>query len=204
MAPLPALLQLPIELRYAIYHHLCREGPICYPFPNSPITSIDSRAPPRQLLLTCRQLCDEVRSYYYGLATLRFLALGSPRMQRQDMSRGALLAIREVKKVELMLMWNMTVHRATADPASWPWWMNGWVEERAQLLKDEGHKLELVIVSLRDASVDASWDKTKRLLAPLQLLKGEVRFEVGEIITVDDVEDSIRRGMEEYITSLNT
>lgn len=198
-----AFLRLPTELRYDIYDYLSLDDPICYPFPSSPITSISHRAPPRQLLLACHKIHDEVRTHFYSRATFRLLALGSSRIKRADISPGTLVAIRRAKKVELMLMWNLTGERANANPKTWPWCMNGWLGEQVELLKDEGHQLELITISLRNASSAVPWEMKKKLIAPLRMLRGKVRFEVGEIITVQEEEEGIRKDIAKYVRKLN-
>lgn len=198
-----AFLSLPLEIKYNIYKHLCRNEPVYYPFPNSPITSISHGGPPRPLLLTCRQIAAEAREYYYGLATLRFLSLRSVWIKRETISTVSLAAIQRARKIELMLVWNVTSAGRSAELESWLLWMNGWLYQQVKLMDDEGHKLEVVTISLRDAPLSAGWKTKPRLLEPLNLLKGKVRFLVGEIIAAEDVEDSIRDSLEKHIQELN-
>jgi hypothetical protein len=199
----PPIFRLPIELRYDIYDYLSINEPVCYPFPCSPITSISHGAPPRQLLLSCRKIHDEVRAHYYGRATFRFLAVGSSRHKRVDISIGTLTAIRQAKKVELMLVWNLSEQRISAGPQTWPWMMIRWVGEQAALLRDEGHKIELVTLSLRDTSTAGTWQMKEQLLKPLKMLKGKCRFDVGEIITVQMEDQEVRKHLEQYVKELN-
>ncbi|KAF2706895.1 hypothetical protein K504DRAFT_70015 [Pleomassaria siparia CBS 279.74] len=176
--PPSRLLGLPTELRYAIYDHLNLGEPVCYPFPASPITSISHGPPPGQLLVICSQIRDEIRAHYYGRVTFRLMALGSSQINRSDISAKALSVLRQAKKVELVMVWNLSPQRESADPATWPWWMTEWLHDQVRLLKEEGHKLDLVIVSLRDVSLGENWEMKKKLLAPLQVLKGRARLKV--------------------------
>jgi hypothetical protein len=98
-----------------------------------------------------------------------------------------------------MLVWNVAKHGLTREPI----WNDGWLEEHLEMVKNEGRLLTTVIISLRDASKGAGWDKKGPLLKPLEKLKGRVRFAVGEIIVGEDVEDDIRSNLEEYIQGLN-
>jgi hypothetical protein len=102
-----------------------------------------------------------------------------------------------------MLMWNLSEERISLGPRTWPWWMIRWVGEQAALLRDEGHELKLVTLSLRDASSAGTWQMKKQLLKPLKLLKGKVQFDVGEIITVRDEDEKIRKDLEVYVRGLN-
>ncbi|KAF2266913.1 hypothetical protein CC78DRAFT_111136 [Lojkania enalia] len=201
MAP---IFRLPVELRYEIYRCLCRDEFICYPFCNSPITAINLEAPPRQLLLTCHQIYDEVRTYYYGTATFRLASIGTSQIKREDISAGTLIALGEARKVELMLMWNMNGNRKKRGPSSWPWWMNGWLEEQVALLRDVAHKLEVVAIAVRDASHYRDWEQKKPMLEPLQLLKGKIQFAVTEVIAADDIEENLRQDIEGYVRELNS
>ncbi|KAF2794890.1 hypothetical protein K505DRAFT_324444 [Melanomma pulvis-pyrius CBS 109.77] len=198
-----AFLRLPTELRYDIYEYLCLDEPVCYPFRRSPISSISHGVPPRQLLLACRKIHDEVQTHFYRRATFRLLALGSSRMERADISPGSLAAIRRAKKVELMLMWNLTDQRVLAEPRTWPWCLAGWLHEQSQLLKDEAHQLELITISLRDASSPFPWEVKELLLMPLLKLKGKARFEVGEIITVQEDGEVMKNDFVKYVGELN-
>jgi hypothetical protein len=78
-----------------------------------------------------------------------------------------------------------------------------WVGEQAALLRDEGHKIELVTLSLRDASTAGTWEMKEQLLKPLKMLKGKVRFDVGEIITVQMEDQEMRNHLERYVRELN-
>jgi hypothetical protein len=78
-----------------------------------------------------------------------------------------------------------------------------WVGEQAALLRDEGHNLELVTLSLRDASSAGTWQMKEQLLKPLKMLKGKVRFDVGEIITIRDEDEKIKKDLEIYVRDLN-
>ncbi|PSN72998.1 hypothetical protein BS50DRAFT_568593 [Corynespora cassiicola Philippines] len=203
VAAQPAIFRLPIELRYEIYDQLCPNKPLCYPFPNSPITSIDHGGPPRALLLTCKALSDEVRTYYYGIATFRFLALGNAWSRGEHQSQGTMSAIKNARKVELMCMWNITDDRAASDPATWPWYMNGWLAAQVRLLHDEAENLKLVQISLRDASSGIPWDLKKPLLEPLLALKGKVAFSVGQIVAADEEEDGTKAHVKRFVSQLN-
>ncbi|KAJ4317829.1 hypothetical protein N0V94_004743 [Neodidymelliopsis sp. IMI 364377] len=65
MAP-SSFLNLPRELRYTIYDHLCLPSPHSYPYKlPSPITSISIRGPPMSLVLSNRAIFSELSTYYF-------------------------------------------------------------------------------------------------------------------------------------------
>ncbi|KAF2131443.1 hypothetical protein P153DRAFT_394779 [Dothidotthia symphoricarpi CBS 119687] len=202
---LPPFLCLPTELRYDIYDHLSCDEPISYLFPHpSPITSIDCRGPPIQLLVTCRAIYEEIRLYYFGRATFRLFAYGSKGTRREDMAPSTFTVIRLAKKIELMMVWNITSRRAQTSIKTWPWSMNGWLEEQVDLLLDEGRNLQEVLVSVRDVSEGVKWETKVGLLWPLEKLKGRVRFTVGEITAADDEEQALNCDLARFVRELNS
>ena len=192
-----SFLNLPIELRYNIYDYLSPKEGLHYPCPSSPITTLSCKAPPRQMLLTCHQICDEIQAYYYRRVTLEFIFPRNTPINREDLKPGTLAAVRRARRVELVLKLIKSV-----DPC---WAANGWVGELARLLKDEGRDLELVIISITCSRV--IWDEAseflKSLLAPLRILKGRVRFDIGNIIAFGHVEDAIRKRTQLCVRDLN-
>ncbi|KAF2120518.1 hypothetical protein BDV96DRAFT_565011 [Lophiotrema nucula] len=209
--PISPLLRLPIELRYTIYGLLCEPSFLYYPYPNSPITSISLQAPPRQLLLICKQVLSEVRSHFYGLATFRFAALGSSKIDRNDLSVGTISALQEVRKAELILSWNLNGKRREAGGIEfWPFSMNGWLVDTVSLLEEYSGNLECVIVTLHDASRFTDWELKRGMLEPLKALKncgnGEkrVRFEMGQCrLHPDDTRREIEKHLTAYVAELN-
>lgn len=103
-----------------------------------------------------------------------------------------------------MMMWNVTIETARVGVVAIPYWMKGWLEQHVKLLVEEGQNLKTVVVSLRDASSYGGWWAKKELLEPLQLLKGKVRFVVGEIVGSKDANDDIRVNVEDYVKLLNS
>ncbi|OCL15032.1 hypothetical protein AOQ84DRAFT_351223 [Glonium stellatum] len=200
---LPPLFRLPVELRYQIYAHLSAAQPICYPFRESPITSISHRPPPLALLLTCHKLSCEALDYFHSIATFRFLALGVSQNSGTALHPTALSSLRKARRVEFMLMWNLTADRIKVHPSTWPWWMMGWLDTQVNLLEEEGHELRVVVVSLRDASIEGGWELKRALLEPLDRLKGRVNFRIGEIVTVITEQDEVVEGIKAFVKELN-
>ena len=200
---LPHLFRLPVELRYEIYAHLSAAQPICYPFRESPITSISHHPPPLSLLLTCHKLSWEALDYFHSIATFRFLALGVSRDTNSALHPTALSSLRQARRVEFMLVWNLTADRVRVHPSTWPWWMVGWLDMQVNLLQEEGHELKEVVVSLRDASIEGGWELKRALLEPLNRLKGRVNFRIGEIVNVINKEDEVLEGIKAFIKELN-
>lgn len=200
---LPPFFRLPKELRYQIYDQLCCTEPKSYPFSASPVSSIDQRLPPTDLQLTCRYLHEEINTYFYGKATIRFVAQDVLRFRQEDIKTVALNAIQRAKKIELVLRWNITSERAKADMSTWPRSMNGWLTEQIVLLAEEGKSLELIVVSISDSSECMDWRRKSRMLAPLKKLKGRFRFQVGVIMAADGEEEGLRQSLEEYVRELN-
>ncbi|ORX91980.1 hypothetical protein BCR34DRAFT_581296 [Clohesyomyces aquaticus] len=199
----PSLLRLPLEIRHLIYSNLTPLDPVSYPFPQSPITSISHRSPPRSLLLTNHQLSAEVRSYYYGVAVFRFLGMAGFSVISDDISPGSVSAVRNMRKVELMILWNLTKERLRADQSTWPYFMSRWLEDIVSFLRKEATELKVLIVSVRDVGVGGKWKKKKALLEALESLRGRVKFLVGEIVVVGGEEQEVRGRLGEYLKELN-
>jgi hypothetical protein len=197
------LLRLPRELRYEIYDLLCRKEPKSYPFRQPSISSIDQRAPPTALHLTCRYIREELQAYFYGKVTLRFMAQNVRRPGRENIDLASLTAIRQAKKVELRLHWHITPDHAELDINNLPYSMNGWLAEQVNLLLDEARRLELITLSVMDASENVEWASNKKILAPLQRLVGRVTFRVGEVVAADDEEAGLKEQLAAYVRELN-
>lgn len=88
-------------------------------------------------------------------------------------------------------------------PSTWPWWMMGWLDTQVNLLEEEGHELRVVVVSLRDASIEGGWELKRALLEPLDRLKGRVNFRIGEIVTVITEQDEVVEGIKAFVKELN-
>jgi hypothetical protein len=197
------LLRLPRELRYEIYDYLCRQEPKSYPFRQPPVSSIDQRAPPTALHLTCRYICEELQTYFYGKATIRLVAQDVRRIKRKDIDSASLTAIRQAKKAELRLQWRINAKRAELNMSRWPYSMNGWLAEQINLLSDEATSLELITVSVMDASEKVEWATKARMLAPLKKLVGRARFRVGEVVAADEEEAELKEQLALYVRELN-
>jgi hypothetical protein len=194
------LLRLPRELRYEIYDHLCRQEPKSYPFRQPPISSIDQRAPPTALYLTCRYIHEELQGYFHGKVTIRFVAQGVHRIQRKDIDSASLVAIRQAKKIELRLQWHITPTLMS----NWSYSMHEWLAEQIDLLLEEAKSLELITLSVMDASNNAEWaSKTKSLLAPLKKMAGRVRLRVGEVVVVGWEGAELMEQLAEYVKEFN-
>lgn len=182
-----------------IFELLYSHEPVCYIFPNSSITSISHRGPPRALLLACRQLRDEVRDHYYSFVTFRFSVFGvlPVRSNSADSKR----IIRRARKIEFMLVWNVT---SKNNLMGTPSWNEGWLDEHLDMVKGDGHLVTTVIISLRDARKGAGWDRKGPLLESFRKLKGNVRFAIGEVIVGEDVEEDISTNLGRYVRELNT
>ncbi|KAH7388795.1 hypothetical protein BKA66DRAFT_460826 [Pyrenochaeta sp. MPI-SDFR-AT-0127] len=200
---LSPLLRLPKELRYEVYNHLCCIEPKSYPFSASPISSIDQRPPPTNLQVTCRYLRAEIQAYFFGKATVRFVAQDVLRFRQQDIQTTALNVIHRARKVEIVLHWNITSERAKADMSAWPHSMNGWLMEQVDLLLYEGKSLGLIIVSVSDSSEYVDWKSKSRMLAPLMRLRGSLRIRLGVVTAADGEEEGLRTHLEEYVKELN-
>ncbi|KAF1837583.1 hypothetical protein BDW02DRAFT_120468 [Decorospora gaudefroyi] len=193
------LLQLPRELRYEIYDLLCRQEPKSYPFRQPPISSIDRRAPPTPLLIACRYLYEEIRTYFLSKVTLRFVAQEIP---RRDVDTASLTAVRQAKKVELRLYWHLTPKRKEMDMSTWPYSMTGWLTDAVDMLVCEAKSLEGVTVSVMDLSQGVEWECKKTLLAPLQRLRGRARLRVGEVVEWEEA--TLRKRLEGFVRKINS
>ncbi|KAF1840963.1 uncharacterized protein K460DRAFT_359503 [Cucurbitaria berberidis CBS 394.84] len=196
-------LGLPRELRYEIYEYLCGTEPRSYPFKAPPIASFDQTPPPTNLQLTCRYIYEEIRTYFHGRVTLRFVTRSFSQETRNHIHSLALTAIRQAKKVELVLVWDIPLGLVETEWGKWPWAMNGWLDEQVSLLLDEGKNLESVVVSIRDVSENVDWEKKTMILKPLSKLKARVRFQSGEITAADREEEALRGHLGKYLRDLN-
>lgn len=196
-------LTLPLEIRYSIYSHLCSTEPISYPWKFSPISSVDSRPPPLALQITCRNLFAEIQSYFYGRATLRFVNPAAQPLfsgQHRDAWRKA---IRLTKKIEIMLIWNITLEQAESNHRSWS--VNVFLSGIVELLLEQGENLGLVTLCIRDAcEKEVDWSFKRKILAPLADLPPAVRFAVGEVTAADEEEDRLKQLLQDHVQELNT
>ncbi|KAF2740010.1 hypothetical protein EJ04DRAFT_263475 [Polyplosphaeria fusca] len=203
----PPLLRIPVELRYQIYSLLCKPDVLCYPYPNSPITTISLHAPPRALLLANRQISQEVCAHFYGLATFRLTALDAAPIKREELSVGCLKALGQAKRVELQMCWNLNGNRRLGK-RGWPWSMDGWVAEMVELLRDVGKQLLVVVVCVRVGTrtrLPEDWDIERTILEPLMGLKGRVRFEVSSgVIVHREFSDDVMRDLGGFVKELNS
>jgi hypothetical protein len=200
---MPSLLTLPRELRFNIYSYLCGREAISYPFHHSPITSITHTPPPVALYLTCRALAAEIQSYFYSLATLRFVSLPTQWNHPPEHYEACLRALRYAKRVEIVLIWEVKVHHVNAGVAKLPWSMRGFLEQTVNLLLKEATNLELVILSVRDASDrEVGWDFKKGMLTPINGMARKARIALGHVTAEEEREDELKGGLGEYMGEL--
>jgi hypothetical protein len=198
---LPPFLLLPIELRYDIYDYLCGSEPRSYPFKTSPVSSIDQTPPPTALQLACRDIYEDIQTYFRGHVTLRFVAV--PYCYR-EIPAPALQAIRFAKKIDIVLVWHLTPQLAEANMSTWPKVMHGWLARTMDLLLCEAKSLELVMLSVRDAShEEVDWELKRKMLAPLQKLPSTVMFSIGEVASSDAQEEQLKESLNDYLKELN-
>lgn len=205
MSP-PTLLTLPRELRDEIYSHLTTPEPTSYPFTfSSPITSISHRPPPSTLQRTCHFLYTEVLSYFYALATLRFVQRAFKSTHDEGISYGrSLECIRCARKVEIVLVWDLKKEPVTWDKEEWPWGLNGFLEDLVRLLVEEGKSLDVVMVSVRDTCAEeVGLNVRERMLAPLESLIGRVKLVTGDVSARSCQEDALRDWLGKYVGKWN-
>ncbi|KAF2832830.1 hypothetical protein CC86DRAFT_364847 [Ophiobolus disseminans] len=191
-------LALPLEIHYSIYSHLCSTEPISYPWNFSPISSIDIRPPPLALQLTCRKLFAEIRTYFYGRATLRFVS-PQPKPLYTGQHRDV---IRLTKKVEIMLIWNITSRQV--EFGHMPWSTTMYLVRTVELLLEAGENLALVTLCVRDACErEVDWEFKRKMLASLADLPRTVRFAVGEVTAADEEENSLKQHLQDHVNELN-
>ncbi|KAL1644778.1 hypothetical protein SLS58_004243 [Diplodia intermedia] len=102
------LLRLPLELRTLIYGYLTPAQPLSYPLgPNTAISALSHRPPPRALLLTCRMLACEALDHFYRVARFRVMLnppapLADPHFQRL----AHLPQLRRIRNLGVLLDWD--------------------------------------------------------------------------------------------------
>jgi hypothetical protein len=202
---LPPFLRLPVELRFNIYDYLCGKEPRSYPFKYSPVSSIDQTPPPTALQLTCRNIHEEIQAYFQGHATLRFVA-GS--YWSHEVPARALQAIRLAKKIEIVLIWRLTLQLAKTNMSKGPGNRNEWLVQRVDLLLREAEGLELVILSVQDVShEEADWESKRKMLSPmvslLNKLPSNVTFSLGEVTADGAQEEKLRGLLSDHLKKLN-
>lgn len=184
-------LNLPVELRYVIYSLLCDTEPISYPWDWSPVSSIDLRPPPLALQLTCRFLLSEIQTYYYGRAVLRVVS------RAVELPLGGLdVACRKTvhlaKKVELLLVWDFDDEDVETNLSSWG--IQGFLSGIVELLSEHAEKLELVIMSVRDAcEMGVNFSFKKKALECLAVIPTKVRFVIDEVMAADEEGEALRQ-----------
>jgi hypothetical protein len=190
----PTLLTLPRELRFVIYSYLTNPEPVSYPFAYSPITSISHRPPPSSLQRTCRFLHGEITSYFYATTTLGFIVRGGPCTYADDKHAAAVRAIRSARRVNVLLDLDFATSTILEEG----------LRATVQLLVEEGKRLEVLVVSVRNAREGrVDWDAKARMLQPLGGLEGKVKFMVGEVVTAEDKEEELRTWLGRYLEGLN-
>ncbi|KAF2746469.1 hypothetical protein M011DRAFT_82174 [Sporormia fimetaria CBS 119925] len=198
-----SLLSFPLEIRFLIYDYLCGTEPECFRMDMYPVSSIAFGPPPRSLLLSCRQIHTEVQHHYYSIATLRLTSLGFVQ-PRTAISSRALFMIRQARRVELVLQWNVFFPRGTVGPAHEISTRNRrWLQDQVALIVDEGQNIKTILVSLRDPSPWGDWASKKPVLEPLELLRGRAYFARGEVIASARAEKEITVRLTQYLHDLN-
>jgi len=196
------LLRLPRELRYEIYDHLCHQEAKSYPFRQPPIICIDQRAPPTALLTTCRYLNDEIHAYFHAKVTFTLHLKNVRRGSFTAMNAASIRAIRQAKKLHIILDWFRTQmqpeeHRYPLSPN-----MTCGLIALIEFLHSERISLELITVSVMDGLSTIDWDNKKKLLEPLHKLAGRVRFRVDRVVSEGDELDLETR-LRDYMKRLN-
>ncbi|KAF9696226.1 hypothetical protein EKO04_006105 [Ascochyta lentis] len=206
----PPFLRLPIELRYAIYDHLCLSSPLSYPYKSpSPITSIDMHGPPTSLLLTNRTIFEELSTYYFSRCTFYFVAQ-SFLTRSSPISPGSLLVVQKARRIELLLLPG-TMKASPTHPSTVSITVKQmsahWLSEHVRLLRDEARELKVVIVSMRRVSWNHEWSMRREmeaLLRPLEELRRTgTEFRVGEVIGPGIVETQMRKELGSVLERLN-
>jgi hypothetical protein len=200
-----SLLILPRELRFQIYSYLTTPEPISFPFGfTSPITSVSRQPPPSALQRTCHFLYSEIQSYFYAVATIRFVQKTFQPAQHDKVPDGASLhMVQCAKKVEIVFQWDCDTKLAQLHERDWHWRWKRWLEELVFVLLEEGKSLEVVIVSVREEGDEkAEWDVRKKMLAPLAELRGRAEVVCGEV-TGWFLEDELRGWLGKEVEKLN-
>jgi hypothetical protein len=81
--------------------------------------------------------------------------------------------------------------------------VHGWLAEQINLLLNEATSLEILTVSVMDASENVSWASKRTMLAPLKKMEGMVRFRVGEVVATDEEEADLKEQLAAYVKELN-
>ncbi|KAF2631922.1 hypothetical protein BU25DRAFT_406447 [Macroventuria anomochaeta] len=210
MATTSPFFRLPIELRYAIYDHLCLPEPRSYPYKSlSPIAAIDLTGPPLSLILANRKILQELSTYYFSRCTFRFVAQ-SFNNRSNKISESSLHIVRKIKKVELLLLPG-TMRASGTSPAVGSITIKQmsahWLDDQIKLLRDEAKELKTVIVSIRRVSWNHEWsvrEEMEALLSPLEELRGRVEFRVGEVMGPGKVEESMKEELGLVLKWLNS
>lgn len=201
-SPSSPLLCLPRELRFEIYDYLCRQEPKSYPFRQPPITCIDQRGPPTALLTTCRYLYEEIQAYFHSKVTFTLHSENVRRTRLADMDAASLHALRQAKKIHVVLCWTLHLNRRDSDLCLLRYSMVLGLTELVEFLLFEQIDLELVTVSVMDGLHMVDWDSKRRLLEPLDRLAGRVRFRAGNVVSGGDELDLEIR-IKDYVKELN-
>jgi hypothetical protein len=211
MAP-SSFLNLPSELRYTIYDHLCPHSPLSYPYkPPSPITSISVRGPPMSLVLSNRAILSELSTYYFTRCTFRFVAQ-SFSTRHGDLTQSSLQIVRKMRRIEILLLPGTMRASTPLSPAESQPSLNvkqmsaDWLDEKIALLRDEARELRVVVVSIRRVSWNYEWSvegEMEALLKPMEALRGMVEFRIGEVMGPQEVERNMRVALGTVLDKLN-
>lgn len=205
--PVPPFLRLPIELRYAIYDHLCLSSPRSYPYKDPfPITAIDTTGPPLALLLLNHNIFSEISTYYFARCTFRFTAQ-SFGIRPKTISPSSLHIVHNMRKVELLLLpGKMLASLVSLPDIEIKAMAAHWLDEHISLLRDEATELRTVVISMRSASwvVEGTiGEEMKALSKLLEEIRRRVEFRVGEVVGPDALEDSMKEELAAMLKRLN-
>ncbi|KAH6861059.1 hypothetical protein BKA58DRAFT_443830 [Alternaria rosae] len=207
--PSSPLLRLPKELRYEIYDLLCRQEPKSFPFPvpqSMLISFIDQRAPPTDLSMTCRFLCDETRSYFYSKVTLAFHSTSRERSfpLNETMDPIILRAIQNVRKIRIRVNWSHLHESNIIRKDKVPYQTIGWLADLVDLLLREAEMLEVVTLCVySEMSSAVGWELKAWILKPLERLAGRVRWRLGDVMATQEDEAALKEQLIAYLEELN-
>jgi hypothetical protein len=200
----PTLLTLPRELRFEIFTLLTPSSPISYPYKHSPIASISHQPPPSALQRTCYFLHSEITAFFYATATLRFVVQAFKPVYNDAHYAACLHAVRQARRVEVVLIWSTDAQHAELHGEPWSVQFRTSLQRTVELLVEEAKCLEVLVVSVRDASDEQeAWDIKDGIVAPLRDMAGKVRMVAGEVMAGDEQEHGWREWLDSQLNNID-